>query len=257
MHVHGQRIRQRMYEQCGTATASELASSRKDDEGGDQDEDGEGTFSRAPAMSCSRRASRYLHLSSSRRLHARWNQTTALPSQRSCCPSSTMMQAKASTQNRKTRIWTCGATSVPRTSWPAMANANENRGTPQSMAPLAAEAEVQSKPSEMQCEKSPCRTNVIRSAGKREPPGMVKYGNVASSVVFKMTVSPEEFTWPAGYNSVTTCHFRKLSQRVPSPEAAFHATLNAPCTRIKQCPNISKGQTTHILAVTSAFPAVI
>jgi len=42
--VHGLRIRQRMREQYGTATTSELASSRNDDEGGDQDEGDGGGF---------------------------------------------------------------------------------------------------------------------------------------------------------------------------------------------------------------------
>ena len=42
--VHGLRIRQRMREQYGTATASELASSRNDDDGGDQDEGPGGGF---------------------------------------------------------------------------------------------------------------------------------------------------------------------------------------------------------------------
>ena len=42
--MRGLRIRQRMREQYGTATTSELASSRLDDEGGDQDDGGGGGF---------------------------------------------------------------------------------------------------------------------------------------------------------------------------------------------------------------------
>lgn len=136
-----------MHERHGTATASELASIRKDDEGGDQDEGGKGASSYASAMLCSHIASRDLHPSSSRRLHTRRNTTTALPSQLTlpllvddAAEGDAGEGENAGPEDSHLKLW---SDKHIVNNWLATAiYIGENRGMARSMAQLAAQSEA-------------------------------------------------------------------------------------------------------------------